>query len=96
MCALISPQFKLFPVAGLLASARRGWWTEDDTVFMVDESLSSRARTGLWGQLESAPIQDMCKVTVLMHGSEVVMVRFSVSWPKSNLFVFRQIVFRQN
>ena len=82
MCALISPEFKLFPVAGLLASARRGWWTENDTVFMVDESLSSRARTGLWGQVESAPIQDMGKVTVLMHDSEVVMVRFSVSLQK--------------
>ena len=49
---------------------------------MVDESLSSRATTGLWGQVESAPIQDMGKVTVLMHDSEVVMVRFSVSWQK--------------
>ena len=65
-------------MAALLASARRGWWTENDTVFMVDESLSSRARTGLWGQVESAPIQDMGKVSVLMHDSEVVMVR----WPK--------------
>ena len=82
MCALISPQFKLFPVAGLLASARRGWWAEDDTVFMVDESLSSRARTGVWGVVESAPIQDMGKVTVILHGSDVVLIRFSVSWPK--------------
>ena len=69
-------------MAGLLASERRGWWTEDDTVFMVDESPSYRARTGLWGQVESAPIQDMGKVTVFMHGSEVVMVRFTVCWPK--------------
>jgi len=30
--ALISPVFRLFPMAALLASARRGWWTENDTV----------------------------------------------------------------
>ena len=38
LCALISVKLPLWPLAQVLASASKGWWTSEDRVFVIQHA----------------------------------------------------------
>jgi hypothetical protein len=75
MCALVSQEFRLLPLAHMLAGAARGWWIEQDTVFWVDAKRSARVRIGPFWQVMIPPLCDLGQVVIVFQGSEIISLK---------------------
>ena len=60
LCALISVELPLWPLAHVLASASQGWWTGNDTVFVIQHAELHPVRFGHWWMISHVELPGMC------------------------------------
>ena len=81
LCALLSPDLLLIPLARMPAAARRGRWSADDRVFVVHQSARSREALGPMWEVLSADFADLGDVRVVVRGNHIQWVELGVPWP---------------
>ena len=81
LCALLSPEYKLLPLARMLARAANGRWAAGDTIFVVSQDEEGRHAMGPLWQVISEPISDLGAVTVVVRGVSVQWIILERAWP---------------
>ena len=82
LCALLSPTYRLLPLARMLSRAALGTWCEGDTVFVVAPDAEARAALGPLWQVRSRAMSDLGRVTVVVRGASVRWIQLEAAWPK--------------
>ena len=82
LCALLSPTYRLLPLARMLSRAALGYWGEGDTVFVVVPDAEARGALGPLWQVRSRQMSDLGRVTVVVRGASIQWVRIEGAWPK--------------
>jgi hypothetical protein len=78
LCALLSPDLLLIPLARMLAVSRRGRWTADDKTFVLQRSARGREAMGpLWVIVS----EDLGTVRVVARGNHIQWVELDNPWP---------------
>ena len=82
LCALVSVELPLWPLAQVLARAARGWWTEGDTIFVVLQDKTHAGRFGHWWLISPLELPGMGTLSILCQGSDFVQIEFMQAWPQ--------------
>ena len=81
LCALLSPELLLVPLARMPAALLRGRWTAIDRTFVVQQStLSCKAMGPMW-EVVSEDFADLGSVRVVARGNHIQRVELGVPWP---------------
>ena len=83
LCALLSPTYKLLPLAKMLGRADRGRWCKGDTVFVVRADAESAGALGPLWQVTTQSLADLGRVTVVARGASVQWVELETAWPRT-------------
>ena len=83
LCAMISPTYKLLPLARMLGRASRGRWCKGDTMFVVQADAESACALGPLWQVTTQPLADLGRVKVVARGASVQWVELEVAWPRT-------------
>ena len=81
LCALLSPDLLLIPLARMLAASRRGRWTADDKTFVVQQSARGQEAMGPLWVIVSEDLADLGTVRVVARGNHIQWVELDNPWP---------------
>ena len=86
LCALLSLEYKLLPMARMLARAANGprRWAAGYTIFVVSQDEERRQAMGPLWQI-SEPISDLGAVTVVVRGVSVQWITLEWAWQAKEL-----------
>ena len=81
LCAFLSPELLLIPLARMLAAARRGRWTADERTFVVQQSARGREAMGPLWEVVSDDLADLGSVRMVARGNYIQWVVLDAPWP---------------
>ena len=81
LCAMLSPELTLIPLAQMLASARKGRWTADERTFVVQRTARGREALGPLWEVVSDDLADLGSVRLVARGNSIMWVQLDAPWP---------------
>ena len=81
LCAMLSPELLLVPLARMLASARRGRWSADETTFVVEQTVRGQEAMGPLWELLADDLVDLGAVRVVVRGAFIQWIVLDMPWP---------------
>ena len=81
LCALLSPDLLLIPLARMLAASRRGRWTADGKTFVVQQLARGQEAIGPLWAIVSEDLADLGTVRVVPRGNQIQWVELDNPWP---------------